>query len=238
MNDDQSQQLPQAEAGDQIHLAVKAALSAIPVAGGPAAELFAAVIAPPLARRRDRWLQSLADALAELQEKVEGFSVERLAEREEFISAALQASRAAVETHQKEKLEALRDAVLNIALGHSPDEDQQAIFLGYIANLTGWHIRILRFLQAPQQVAAGSGIRIGPTIAGALAPILEQCFPDLHGRRDFYGQIVRDLNNRGFLNSGDDVLHVMMTASGLVAKRTTVLADQFLAFIEAPAELK
>lgn len=41
-------------AGDYAHLVVKSALSAVPVAGGPLAELFAFLIAEPLAKRRDQ----------------------------------------------------------------------------------------------------------------------------------------------------------------------------------------
>src|SRR5436853_685215 len=110
--DDHENVLPQPSGWDHAHLAVKAAISALPIAGGPAAELFAAIITPPLARRRDEWLQGLADGLASLEDNVQGFRVETLADREEFISAALQASHSAIRTHHKEKLEALRNAVL------------------------------------------------------------------------------------------------------------------------------
>jgi hypothetical protein len=129
MGEDDKIAPPEASGWDHAHLALKSALSAVPVVGGPAAELFAAIIAPPLARRRDQWLQDLAESLAALQEKVAGFSAESLAQNEAFVSAALQASRAAIQTHHSEKREALRNALLNIAIGRAPDEDQQAMFL-------------------------------------------------------------------------------------------------------------
>ena len=46
--DENPKQLPQRTTGDYAHTTAKAALSALPVVGGPAAELFALVIAPPL----------------------------------------------------------------------------------------------------------------------------------------------------------------------------------------------
>jgi hypothetical protein len=49
---DQKYQPPKATGGDAAHMAVKAALSVIPALGGPAAELFAYLLAPPLERRR------------------------------------------------------------------------------------------------------------------------------------------------------------------------------------------
>lgn len=226
--------LPQAKGLDHAHLAVKAALSALPVVGSPAAELFAAIIAPPLARRRDEWLQSLADGIEALNARVDGFDAESLAENEAFISAVMQASRAAIQTHHQEKLEALRNAVLNIAAARTPDEDEQAMFLSYIETLTTWHIRMLKFFEAPMRMAAARGARTDYSIAGALAQPLEEVYPELRGRRDFYDQIARDLKTRGFLNSADDVLHVMMSSSGMDAKRTTDMADRFLAFIKSP----
>jgi len=232
--DDHENALPQPSGWDHAHLTVKAAISALPIAGGAAAELFAAIIAPPLAHRRDEWLQGLADGLASLEDKVQGFRAETLSRREEFISAALQASQSAIRTHDKEKLEALRNAVLNIAIGRTPGEDEQAMFLGYIDTLSTWHIRLLRFLENPGKFATERHVRTDFTIGGSISQVLEQVYPELAGRREFYDQILRDLRARGFLNSGEDVLHVMMTSSGVLAKRTTETADRFVAFISSP----
>jgi hypothetical protein len=56
--------------GDVAHTIVKAGLSAIPVIGGPAADLFSALIIPPLTKRRDEWIQSIVAGLQNLEEKV------------------------------------------------------------------------------------------------------------------------------------------------------------------------
>lgn len=226
--------LPKPTALDHAHLLVKAALSALPIAGGPAAELFATIIAPPLARRRDEWLQALADGIGALQEKIAGFDVGSLSNNEAFVSVALQASRAAIQTHQTEKLEALRNAVLNVAAGRAPAEDEQTMFLGYVETLTAWHLRMLKFFENPMGMAAARGARTDYSIAGSLSQPLHDVYPDLRDRRDFYDQITRDLASRGFLNSSADVLHTMMTGSGMNAKRTTEIADRFLAFIASP----
>jgi hypothetical protein len=108
------------------------------------------------------------------------------------------------------------------------------MFLSYIETLTTWHIRMLKFFEAPMRMAAARGARTNYSFTGALAQPLEEVYPELRGRRDFYDQIARDLKTRGFLNSTDDVLHVMTTGSGLDAKRTTEMVDRFLAFITSP----
>jgi hypothetical protein len=235
MGENDKNALPQPTGWDHAHIALKTALSAVPMVGSPAAELFAAIIAPPLARRRDEWLQSLADGLAALREQIDA---ESLAQNEAFISATMQASRAAIQTHQKEKLDALRNAVLNVAAGRAPEEDEQAMFLWYIETLTTWHIRVLKFFDSPLRTIAQRGARTDFPDTGALANLLESAYPELRGRRDLYDQVARDLRARGFLNSGDDVLHNMMSGSGLAEKRTTKMGDRFMAFIQEPPELQ
>ena len=46
----------------------KAALSAVPVVGGPASELLDLVIRPRIEERRTEWLNSIAEGLAKLEE--------------------------------------------------------------------------------------------------------------------------------------------------------------------------
>jgi hypothetical protein len=50
-------------------MTARAVLSAIPTVGGPALELFNAVIAPPVERRRNVWLNGLAERLQKLEQE-------------------------------------------------------------------------------------------------------------------------------------------------------------------------
>lgn len=101
----------------------KGVLSAIPFVGGTAAEFLGLYLAAPVAHRRDAWLQDLAIRLGELEGQISGFHLDTLADNEQFVSATLQATQAALRTHQKEKLEALRNAVLNTAVNQEPEDD-------------------------------------------------------------------------------------------------------------------
>jgi len=193
------------------------------------------VLAPSVTRRRDEWFKELASALEQLEAKVEGFHVTDLAGNDVFVSAVIEASKIAIGTHRQEKHEVLRNALLNIALKRSTDEDQQQILLRYIAELTIWHIRFLALFQAPGEMLAAKGIKTNYYIGGA-SQVLEDYCPELNGKREFYDQISTDLNARGLL-SGNSFLHTSMSAQGMVSKRTTPLADTFLAFIRTPPEL-
>jgi hypothetical protein len=70
-------------------------------------------------------------------------------------------------------------------------------------------------------------------MAGSPANILESAYPELQGRQALYGQLWKDLWQRGLVNT--DSLGGLMSGEGAVAKRTTDLGDQFLHFIEDPA---
>lgn len=223
---------PEATRGDAAHAVVKAALSAVPVVGGPATELFSAIIEPPLTRRRNEWIERIAAAVRELQDKVEGLTPESLSQNESFVTTLLHATQVASRSHQEEKLEALRNAVMNAVLPGSPEEDQQRIFLTYIDDLTPWHLRVLAFFDNPLDWGEKHDITFPSWRSGGPADVLEHSFAELKGNRIFYDQLVRDLQARGLLSEG--WLHTMMTATGMFASRTTDLGKSFLAFISEP----
>src|SRR5688572_6119346 len=140
--DEDSLRPPERSRGDATHAGIKAALSMIPVAG----ELFEAIISPPLSRRQDAWMKVVAEGLLLLQEKVESFDPANLKNNEPFVTTVLEATAAAMRTHQKEKLEALRNVVLNAAMLNPAEEDLQLLFVHWISRLTTWHLHILGVL--------------------------------------------------------------------------------------------
>lgn len=235
---------------DWAHTIAKAGLSAIPIAGGPVAELFAAVIVPPLSKRRDQWLQSLAEGLEELKGRVDGFTVESLAGNDIFITSFLQASQAAIRNHQKEKLDALRNALLNVAAGNAPDEDPQLMFLAFIDALTPWHLKVLQFFQTPEaslqldEEDDYDAWRKGGTSAlrdqkfidtseernGILVEFVKAAFPQLCERHDFAAQIIQDLISRGLADRAPQPI----VEDRELPQRTTTLGDLFISFITSP----
>ncbi len=215
-------QPPKASVGDVAHASTKAILSALPYIGGPAAELFQLVLQPPLEKRRAEWMERIAEGLETLEK--DGLKVQDLKDNPQFISAVMQAYQIALHTHQEDKLRALRNAVLNVASGNAPEDALQGLFLSYVDFFTAWHIRILKVFQAPPGPAGMS--------LGGLSNVLESAIPEMRGQRDLYDSLWRDLYIRGLTNTEN--LHMTMSGSGLVEKRTTGLGDKFLAFISEP----
>lgn len=198
-------------------------MAAIPFVGGSAVEVFQMVFRAPLERRRDEWMASVGEKIKELEHK--GVDVEKLAQDEAFVSAVMHASNLSLKTHHKEKLDALRNALMNIAQHQAPEEALQYMFFDWIDSFTPLHIQILRIFQAPKAPMNMS--------MGGLSTVLEHNMPNLRGRSHVYQQIWKDLYGRGLMNT--EGLNVTMSGTGLSEKRTTQLGDMFLRFIAEPS---
>jgi hypothetical protein len=219
---------PDRSAGDLVHAGVKAALGSIPLLGAAAAELFALVVAPPLEKRRNEWMRSVGEALSRAHAE-KAIDLEQAEKSDSFVDTALQASQIALRNHQEEKLQALRNAVVNAAAPEAPAVSLQQFFLRLVDEFTVWHLRLLRLFQGPEAWFAEHGVSWPNLHMGGLSHVVETAFPELRGRRDLYDQFWRDLYLRGMVST--EHLHTTMTGGGLASKRTTDLADQFLRFI-------
>ena len=223
---------PQASADDAIRTAIKATVAAIPVVGGSAAEILEAVIASPLQKRRDEWCEVVASAIRRLQSE-HGIRVEELRDNPVFVDCVLQASQIAVRNSQSEKRDALRNAVLNAGLPHSPEESIQQVFLGYVDAFTVWHLRLLALFDDPPAWFAAQGRSSPDFHSGSLSAVIRNAFPELGEPREFTDQVWRDLYSRGLVNTEN--LHTMMTGSGCLSRRTTDSGRRFVQFVSAPA---
>lgn len=234
MDNSEIQGKPKAVAGDIAHLIVKAGLSAIPYIGGPAAEIFSSVITPSLTKRRDKWVESIYNALRELEKRVEGFKIENLSNNEIFITTLMHASQAAIRNHQDMKIDALRNAVLNAALPNVPEEDIQLMFLNFIDSLTPWHLRILILFDNPEDWARNNGKEFPVWQFGTLFLLIGFSHEELRNRREFCDQIIRDLYSMGLINIDNKSLHTTISGPGLLASHTTKFGKDFIRFITSP----
>ena len=172
----------QPELSDHRAAVIKGTLGSIPILGGALAEELGLVLASPLSHRRDDWFTDLARRLHQLEGRVDGFHFEDLRKNEAFVSATIQATQAALRTHQREKLEALRTAVVNVALGKEANPNRQQQFLTLIDRFTAEHLSVLRFLDDPASYFAQRGgpipnVPIGTNILAS--QLVLQAMPEL-----------------------------------------------------------
>jgi hypothetical protein len=215
------------DAKDGAHTLARAVLSAIPVIGGPLSVLFESVFSPPIEKRKQEWLQRLAQSVNTLTEKIDGLTPEALSKHEVFISVALQASQIALRSHQKEKLEALQNAVLNSVAYDSLDETKQMMFVRFIDELTPLHLKVLKFRQNPVPPSKEPEQNDHPHI---LVRAWDEANPDLPANSPLIWQVSKDLFSRGLTTSG------WLDQGPTLKKATLDFGDEFLRFISNPYE--
>jgi hypothetical protein len=97
-----------------------------------AAEVYTKVLKPPLAKRTEKFLLSISEGLIELETKVDNFNLQSLSEKPFFISIFMQSFQIALRSHKEEKLNALRNAVINTAKPMFPEDDIYLMFINWI----------------------------------------------------------------------------------------------------------
>lgn len=210
---------PKPDADDVAHAFNKAGLSAIPGVGGPASELFSLVVTPSLEKRRDEWIESIGKALKALEEKVEGFKIENLKNNEAFVSVLMQASQTAIRNHQQEKMEALRNAVLNATLPNAPEEDLQLMFLTIVDSLTPSHLKLLKRLDEAK-------------IMDMEVP--KSFFFDSKARQGLWHQSIKDLRAHGLTYLESPWEGTAGRTHVDEGQNVTNFGKKFLAFITSP----
>lgn len=225
-------EVPKPTTVDHVHTLTRAGVASVPIIGNAAAELFDHVITPPLEKRREAWRESVGKRLRELEAR-EQFSIDDLQSNDAFITAATRASQAAMRSHHECKLDALRNAILNSARPGAPSDTFQQLFILWVDELTVDHLRILLLFRDPQGWFRKNN-KQPPTfaIASSLSQLLENVYPDLGENRILYELVVNDLEARKLIAGAG--IHTMMSASGIWAKRTTTLGDQFVDYISNP----
>ena len=225
-------EVPEATLKDRLHTLAKAGITSIPLVGAAASELFTVILASPLEKRRVEWMNDVAEHLKELEERGE-LNLEDLQENETFITTVMQASQAAIRNHQSEKREALRNAVLNAALPHAPEESIQQLFINQVDTFTVWHIRLLDLFKDPSAWFDRNGVTPPNfSFSSNFEQLLEAAWPELKNQNELLNVIVEELETKGLYAGGG--LRTMMTGQGAFDKRTTKMGDSFLEFITTP----
>jgi hypothetical protein len=224
---------PKATKGDYAHLLARVGLSAIPVLGGPIKEFFNAAVKIPLSKHLIEWIEELYKEVQELEKKVDSFNLDSLSEDSVFATKFSYAVQLAIRNHQEEKLNALRNSLLNIAINKPADVEEaiQHLFLNYIDAFSIYHLKILKCLDNTKDWFKQNklGNKKLPSMGG-VADLLKIAFPEL--KREFYDQIVKDLIDKGLLQ--DFAPHSLMSNPGTVSTWTTDMGKRFLAFITSP----
>lgn len=210
---------------------LKGAVSAIPIVGGVISEVGNLYL-NPLEKRKKHWMNEVCRALEDIQNRFSRLPAS-LESDEAFVSFLYQATILALKNHQREKLEALRNALVSAADPESVSEDLRFQFLRCIDELSVTHLRLLTGLEKH---------------AGQLARLeqLEQVygkFQSLTGlslERAVFRSFLQDLDARFLIRIGDvddfpeyasKVSHLLLERSKKRHLEVTDLGRHFLSFV-------
>jgi hypothetical protein len=210
---------------------LKGAVSAIPVVGGVLAEVGDLYL-NPLEKRKQRWIAEVSLAVEEIKKR---FSVlpESLQSDERFISFLYQATMLALKNHQREKINALRIALVSVIEPQRFSEDLAFQFLRYIDELTVTHLSMLACLNKH----AGQFSRLEK---------LEQVYSKLQSflgvsfERAAFRSFLHDLDARFLIRVGDledfpeyasKQGYIVESSSTRRALEVTPLGRSFLSFV-------
>jgi hypothetical protein len=190
----------------------------VPALGAMATELYSTILKSPLIKRTKEHFISIEERLMKLEREIDGFRIQTLSAKPIFISVFMQAYQIALRNHQEEKLEALRNAVINVAKPEFPEDDIYMMFINWIDTFTPWHIKILLFLDETKGA-----------VAGQLIEIVCNNFSELSDERAFASQIIKELKDRGLIKDTGEI--VFPDEEVTIPFYTTGLGKKFLRFI-------
>lgn len=158
-------------------------------------------------KRQNTWIIKLDDAMKLLSQRVEGLTWEALVGKPDFVDVFLRASQAAGRTHREEKLEGLRNAVLNSAVHSDLSGDKQMMFVSYLEDLTPSHLKVLTLLSAPREwfTAHNKEGTIKPDplecegLSFTMVEFIGYCFSELKDEPEMCGALVQDLITRSLV---------------------------------------
>jgi hypothetical protein len=202
----------------------------IPLVGSAIAAAFTYAVGYAFNNRMQQWYDDVASAIQELQDREEGLDFDQLADDPVFVDAVVHATRAAQGTHQREKLDALRNGIINSIGPGAPSADEQLRFLRLIDQFSAAHLRMLTFWRDPAAFFETEGIPRPNIYSGARMALLD-AVPDFAGKSDWNTLLASDLNGAGLM-AGQ--LGGMMTEQGLYQSPLTDLGRRFLAFVGDP----
>ncbi|MGO4715358.1 hypothetical protein [Bradyrhizobium sp. 2TAF24] len=224
---------PEEASGRFGYSVAKVTLAGIPFVGDALQEILERAIGEPLKRRQEEWFRKIGKGLQELHERLEGFDPRSLGDNPAFVGIVYEATDQAMRAQEEERLEALRNVVLNTAAGIAIDDVLRGRFMGYVGRFSTAHVHVLKAMDnpgaSPAMVAQAKGMTMGAFWPGLLVGL-----PEFGQREDLLEVIVAELEAERLIEKSSKV---MMSGGSIMSQKSTTLGRAFLQFISSPDSL-
>lgn len=177
---------PTHSGADEVHSLIKSVLP------GPSALFFSELFQSPYEARLDEWYIKVAQNITLLNERL--IKTEDLLKKPAFVDAVFQATRIAIANSEKEKIEALQNALFNVGVNSSPDRALQQIYFSYIDSFSALHLRILKLAKLLPDSYKPSMNEFSP--GSGFASFLDTNLPELKGKNDIRDVIWGELYSK------------------------------------------
>ncbi|ENO0728363.1 hypothetical protein ACA506_004493 [Vibrio parahaemolyticus] len=131
-------------ASDKLYRLAEAAVSIVPTGQ----TVLHSLISPPIHKRMEKWMSEVENKLIEL-EQASKLSFLELQSDPKFSALFLRAVQTAASTSQPEKLDFLKNFIVNISLQPDISEDELYLLFNIISEFTPSHIRLVQFYSNP-----------------------------------------------------------------------------------------
>lgn len=175
----QLESLTQKTNADTNYNMAKALVNWVPHVGSLVGGFYDTHIQDPFTLRLKNFLESIVQELERIECQTNAFDIANPA----FHSTLIQACKIVVHQHKEEKLETLKNVILNSALPNSDDE-LFSRFLHLIDEFTVRHLVLLKLLDQLKNFTVES---------------FSEKLKDLEDNKDFYNQALKDLSAKGLI---------------------------------------
>ena len=209
---------------DVIEIAGKTVVSAIPIGGALITAVYDSVKGNVLQKRQQKWMNLVEQRIGNIE-----ITLNDLGNNENFGTMLIKTTEIAIKTQKEEKLNYLANCLVN-SLSNNIYEDKLIIYMALVDKYTTVHIKILNFFNNPTKFPNVNENKYS-TSMGSPISVLSLVHPDVMPMFDICW---KDLYNDSLVTSSS--VRATMTGSGMIAKRTTELGDDFLSFISSNKE--
>ncbi|MDR1313782.1 MAG: hypothetical protein LBQ12_08810 [Deltaproteobacteria bacterium] len=223
---------------DYAHSLLRGVIGAIPVGGTLVNELLGFLVQPALKKRQEHWFSFIGHSLEDVLNRID--ILEEITSNDNFINVAIKATRIALETTKFEKINALKNVVINTAIKINLDETKQHVFMALLDSFNEYHIVFLKLLNgknAPNKNISFSNSDGSWLVNPNFYHLIMQLYPELNQSEEFCRLIMHDLYYKDLINTKDLNFPLMNLPSNpfAVGQRTTEIGNKFLNFISDPS---
>lgn len=213
------------------------------VLGNALSSVLFALLKNPMEERRNDWIQQIDMDVYELNKKYNNLE-ERIRENENVLSTVITASQLAMKTCSKEKLQALRNIIVNTIIYPDYEEYKLQMFLNMIEKFTEWHIRLLYYFSRPEELQKEHKIAVksGQFNSQPAMQVFWSLYPEMKTQKGYVKLIMENLFADGLISVDGKFIDTIYQYNppigiyseecGPLAKRTTDLGDELLKMIK------